>query len=262
MNSREDLNLIDITLLAFSISTVKEYVLPTLYYLISSNRVTWCTSLLGLLNWIGRPDLDDEYIASFLNHGTGGSRTPYIGIQLVPPGRAIRICSRGVNSETFWMPPAERVTRFANASDYEERLRDLLCDSIRSRISGDGPIAAELSGGLDSSSILCLADQTLGLSREKLTTVSFHPDTGSRDDTFISCMERYRGRSGVHIPIEPDSFFHPACLLPSEPCFWQRRFETLRDVMYQIGSSTLLTGQLGDLIMGTGITIAIKPRTC
>ena len=48
--------------------------------------------------------------------------------------------------------------RYRNPLDYEARLRELWCEAVGARLRVSGTVWSELSGGLDSSSVVCMAD--------------------------------------------------------------------------------------------------------
>jgi asparagine synthase (glutamine-hydrolysing) len=93
--------------------------------------------------------------AKFLRHGRldDGEDTFYAGINQVPAGTAFEVDAVGGTREwTYWslndLPAVD--TR-----DPVSSFRDLFEDSVRLRMRSDVPLGVCLSGGLDSSSIIC-----------------------------------------------------------------------------------------------------------
>lgn len=60
-----------------------------------------------------------------------------------------------------WYRLPETPARHLSLSDAAEELRDLLADAVRLRLRADVPVGSCLSGGLDSSSIVCLMHEQL-----------------------------------------------------------------------------------------------------
>jgi asparagine synthase (glutamine-hydrolysing) len=77
---------------------------------------------------------------------------------------------------------------------------------VRLRLRADAPMLAELSGGLDSSSIVCMADDVLARSEAKiprLGTLSYYDRSEPHGDdwTYFQKVEEIRGIVGDHIDI-------------------------------------------------------------
>ena len=132
-----------------------------LYYCVQNERVLWSTRLKPLVDWTQASEIDDEYVAAFLSFGACPHRTPYCGIYSVPPGHSVVISRDGVVIRPFWELPFGDTVRYRKESDYEEHLVGLFREAVRCRLRSDKPILADLSGGLDSSSIICMAAQLM-----------------------------------------------------------------------------------------------------
>jgi asparagine synthase (glutamine-hydrolysing) len=83
-------------------------------------------------------------------------KTLFAGISELPPGHKLRIHDGRVQVTRYWDVYYDldfsRTSRY-----YEERLRELLSDSVRLHLRADVPVGAYLSGGLDSSIVASLA---------------------------------------------------------------------------------------------------------
>src|SRR5579864_4787500 len=94
--------------------------------------------------------------------------------------------------------------RYRTDAEYEEHFRSAFEQSVKRRLGSAAPVLAELSGGVDSSSIVCVADDIL--TREggpRLDTVSYYDDSEPNWDErpFFTRIEEKRGRTGCHINI-------------------------------------------------------------
>ncbi len=130
-----------------------------LYYLVGSERVLWCSDLTALTDVSGLGlELDEDYVAGFLSFGKDVSRTPFVDVKAVRPGFVVSIEDLGIVQERrFWGLCPDAEIRLENDGEYEERFVELFEESVRSRLRSDSTVMAELSGGLDSSSIVCMA---------------------------------------------------------------------------------------------------------
>src|SRR6185503_495240 len=92
-----------------------------------------------------------------LTFGGYPNRTPYNGIYSVPPGHAVCVSANGTKITRFWSMPIGDTIQYQNQHRYEEELRELFREAMAVRLQTESPVIAELSGGLDSSSVVCVA---------------------------------------------------------------------------------------------------------
>jgi asparagine synthase (glutamine-hydrolysing) len=112
-------------------------------------------------------------------------RTGFESIMELPPGHTLRITESGKQIRRYWQldfPLTGETPVDGNMSepDYASQLIDLLEDAVRIRLRADVPVAAYLSGGLDSSAITALALRHKG---DRLKTFSIAFEAESFDET-------------------------------------------------------------------------------
>ncbi len=81
--------------------------------------------------------------------------TIYTDIQKLPAGHFLALDRKGLRTEQYWDYHYTE-NEFKSLDEYEERLIELLKESIRIRLMGDLPYGSFLSGGMDSSSVVSL----------------------------------------------------------------------------------------------------------
>src|SRR5712671_580987 len=182
-----------------------------LYYKVEKDQVTWCTILDPLVLLAGCPFmLEEEYIAGWLSYFPATHLTPYAGIQAVPASSFVRIAKGNRTIDKYWdFDPAKRI-RYRDSTEYEEHFRAAFSESVRRRLRSDSPVLAELSGGVDSSSIVCVADSLLRQGKAvapRVDTVSHYDDSEPNwnERPYFTKIEEKRGRKGCHIDVSPTS---------------------------------------------------------
>jgi asparagine synthase (glutamine-hydrolysing) len=177
-----------------------------LFYYPKPKSVVWCTHLEPLAVCGDQFTLSDDYFGGYLALWPEAHLTPYREMHSVPPGKFVSIRNRTINVTSFWTFNPHFKTRYKTDGEYEEHFRDLLRSAVRRRLRTDSPILSDLSGGLDSSSIVCMADDILareGAETPSVDTLSvFVRDEPSEEDSrYIAAIETKRGRLGHHIEI-------------------------------------------------------------
>lgn len=243
-----------------------------LFYHASGGLLAWASTLEALLAAASLPrDLDEEWIAGFLTDCFPQGHTPYRAIRCVPPGHILVARENGLRIFEFWRPDlvATGVTDLDRATDtdLEERFAAVLREAVRCRLRSDGPVGAELSGGLDSSSIVCFAADLLAKCQAETTellTVSYVFDESPSADErrYIRAVEAHIGKTGHHIPQEHhrmfdslDEFFTELpCVLH---CAKARDLEAIRFVR-SAGGRVLLSGWGGDDLLWSEVDVPLE----
>jgi asparagine synthase (glutamine-hydrolysing) len=108
------------------------------------------------------PDPDDEMVlALLLREFRDGDhhRTFFQGIRRLPPGHALHLVNGRLSVERYWTIDLSRQTIYQRDEDYPAHFRSLFQEAVRCRLRSYFPVGALVSGGLDSSAIVCAARQ-------------------------------------------------------------------------------------------------------
>ncbi|HET6975314.1 MAG TPA: asparagine synthase-related protein [Pyrinomonadaceae bacterium] len=223
-----------------------------LYYCVQNGRVHWSNRLQSLVDETRTTDLDEQYIAGFLTFGGCANRTPYKDIYSVPPGHAVCVSSKGTSISRFWSMPVGDTIEYQNVHRYEEELRALFREAVSVRLQSESGVLAELSGGLDSSSVVCMAQHLMrsgAVSASRLGTVSFTWKK-SLDEPFVREVESHCGIEGAHISTHEVPLVTESQVSRAKPGAFQGLLTSVAQTARQIAAKTILTGQNGDLITG------------
>lgn len=233
-----------------------------LYYSFDNHQVTWSTILAPLVRLASKTfALNEEYIAGWLSQFPATHLTPYVGIHAVPSSTFVLLGPGKHSVRRYWdFDPGKRILYRADA-EYEEHFRTVFATAVQRRLRSDSPILAELSGGRDSCSIVCMADTIMAegtLETPRLDTVSYYDDSEPNWDErpYFTKVEEKRGRSGCHLNIGPDqktqsepsfaSNGHGFLMTPS----YSVRFPEFDTCLTSQGNRVVLSGVGGDEVMG------------
>jgi len=123
---------------------------------------TDCSALLAL-PFVGK-QLDEITLYAKLSntYHIDPEATSYEHIKRLPQAHTLSVDDTGLRKNRYWIPGASGKIVCATEEEYARRLYALVDDAVRIRVNGvAGKIGAELSGGLDSSVVTVLANQSL-----------------------------------------------------------------------------------------------------
>jgi asparagine synthase (glutamine-hydrolysing) len=231
-----------------------------LFYAVTDRWVCWSSDIRIPLSLPDVSlDIDEEFIAGFLAREAEPWRTPYRSVFAVPAGHVVVVTPSSVEVQRSATLEVGSELKLQSAAEYEERFRTLFWEAVRVRLQRREPICCELSGGIDSSSITCVAAQLLQRGETpatRLWTASFVFDTSPTADEqeFIREVTAATGMRSVYIHEEerpvlsrfsfPDAFGYPAV----SRCF-AGLYEQLAAAMQREDTSFVLTGAGGDQVV-------------
>jgi asparagine synthase (glutamine-hydrolysing) len=229
-----------------------------LYYAVTRDRLIWSSDLVHLLEISElAPRINEQYIRQYLLRTPTPGDTPFVDVRAVPCATLIRFALDGSQSDsTIWDPWAISPLRYRSDAEYEEHFRTLIGEAVRSKLRANGPVFAELSGGLDSSSIVLMADHILrqeDLPDRKLQTVSclYEESTTCDESRFIHEIEKQRNHLGLYVH-EGDQQITTGLRdvqftgLPNPLHCSPGRYSAIARHMSDFGACVLLTGVGGD----------------
>lgn len=233
-----------------------------LYYHSDNDRLIVSSQLAPLVDLFGiSRDIDEEYVAGCMLRGPRAGLTPYRRLHAVLPGHILIAKESGsLAEERYWQLEPGREVRFRRDEEYEEAFRYHLRNAVEAPLRTDRPVMIELSGGLDSSTVACVAAESIRNNRTQATrfhTLSYVYDESPTSDEskFIRCVEDHLGQPGVHVRDEDSSLLPPAgeefdAVTPNPMLCSFGYHGALCRVMRDTGARVLLTGIGGDQILG------------
>jgi asparagine synthase (glutamine-hydrolysing) len=233
----------------------------TLYYSSTNGMILWSTYLESFfVDQSSRP-LNPDFVSRYLLVAPLRDATPYQGIEAIPAAHYLRFSRQRNEMVRYWSPVADQRIVYRSDTEYERHLFQLLSQAVERRSSSGDPVIAQLSGGLDSTSIVAISDclsRSQGVSGEGLIdTVSLlDPDEPTWNELpYVQAFEEGRGKVGTHmrtsfldrdLEIPPAQYLLPgadASTLRFEHCFEEHLgVGRYRAILSGIGGDELLGG--------------------
>lgn len=126
------------------------------YYHYDGKRLIFASEIKALLCYVPfEPDEDSIY--EYLGYGTCSTNesTFFKNIKQLLPGHNIKATKIGITIHKYYQP--KRSNSKILFEDAKQKFKDLFFDSVKIRQRSDVPFGYALSGGIDSSSIVCAA---------------------------------------------------------------------------------------------------------
>jgi asparagine synthase (glutamine-hydrolysing) len=198
------------------------------------------------------------------------SATFYEDLLRLPPAHSLTVSREKMALRCYWSLEPGRELKLPSDAAYAEGLREIFAEAVRCRLRSAFPVGSQLSGGLDSSSVACMARRILlqnGSSRLHTFSAVF--------DEFPECDERsyidaVLSGGGFESHCVPSDHFDPFGNI--ERIFWHMdepfwapsmfMFLSLYKAAQNAGARVMLSGDDGDNAIGYGVgNIALLART-
>lgn len=227
------------------------------YYLEHEGTFYFASEIKALLQVPGyRPRPNERAIAAYLDFGIldVSAETFFEGIMQLEPAHCLLLREGPLAIRRYWelKPRLDSITD----ADALEQFEALLQDSIRLRLRSDVPVGACLSGGLDSSTIVSLANARLAKTSQRMKTFTCaYPDADCDERGFTEEVVARSGADAYFITPEVQGLVGRISELLR---FHDEPFSTLgvfsqwsvMGLAKQNGVTVLLDGQGADEILG------------
>lgn len=241
---------------------------PFYYYLKPDDRFAFASEIKGVFALTGkRREVNEERVVDFLlSDVSNRSSTFYANVFRLPPACSLVLPARSgaLRIAKYWtLDSAPNVVHLSD-SEYADAFADLFSDSVKARIRNTNPVGTMLSGGLDSSSVACVARHILddASSDEQIHTFSIV------FDDLVQCDEKPaissvldRGGFQPHF-VSGDK---PDPLADLETTLWYQDEPFIAPNLFlnrrvwssarEQGIGVLLDGLLGDNVVSHGVEV-------
>lgn len=148
-----------------------------LYYYRGKNFFAFASNIRALLALPEVPRRPDMLkMAQVLTAWLGeGWRTAYENLYRLPPAHMLRVSSDTIETKRYWFPEQLPELRYSRDEDYVEEFLNVFGQAVRSRLHSGRPVAALLSGGLDSGAVVATAAPLLAAEQKRLTAFTSIP---------------------------------------------------------------------------------------
>jgi asparagine synthase (glutamine-hydrolysing) len=234
-----------------------------LYYHANESRFICASNIVALLHFDSIPQrINEEYIADFLSYIPVPGITAFRDIHSVKPGCVLTVTTTGkIEERRYWSLDPNKQIRFKNDADYEEAFTDLFSKAVQATLRTDRPVLADLSGGLDSSSVVCMSDQLIktghaeALSVEPVSLV-YEESRTCDERKFIRYVETHIGKKSNHLreddyPILSAGAAEPSIGGPSFFYPFSAYHLAKKRTADKLGARVILCGRGGDQILNS-----------
>ncbi len=233
---------------------------PPCYYFSSPALFAFATDIRALLAHAAIPARPDdtvlaEFVASRLHRQPADGTTFFQGIRAVLPAHIVSVTGDGCRSRRYW-DFFQAGAAECSPSEAPEAFRHHFTLAVRRRLRTAHRAAVSVSGGLDSSAILC-AGLAAGRDQGGPAITGFHYQGGDSLDTsdapFVDELERTRRVCLVRVGAKPGLLDDcRGVVTHAEAPMLRGSWNTLRRLLGAVrnhGSDVLLTGHWGDQVL-------------
>ncbi|MBR9831832.1 hypothetical protein GYB57_06775 [bacterium] len=230
------------------------------FYCFYNEQFAFASEMKGLLSLSGiKDELNRQWIGDFLmNIKLDRHSTMYKNIIKLEPAHSLIFKDSEVKTYKYWELDTQSEIRLSSEGEYVEAFLEKFEDSIDKRIRSDWAICSELSGGVDSSSIVSIC-------HKKLKSEQFHTlsdvmpknlaklNLSSIDDRkLIQDVVQYLGLKNNHYLTGEEKTYlesiERAATIQDEPPreFLNVFFDLMMDKAQSLNSRVILSGYGGD----------------
>lgn len=238
------------------------------YYHYAPARFVCASNMASLLNHPSIPsDINQTHVGFFLAHLPAPFRrvkeTFFSSINRLLPGHSIRVSRTRLETRRYREPEPSSYN-FSSSRQWESAFRHRFRQAVNRRLQHGSPIHSTLSGGLDSSSVTCMADTLLQECGRNTSLKSIHVDFEQESTNETPYVQSVQQHQKLNLQtVRPDSslqIFREINQYTPRP-IWSPNTEIAWSVAKSYQNhpiSILLTGQGGDTVVSNGLYYLIE----
>ncbi len=129
------------------------------YYFLNQHLFLFASEMKGILAHPRvRTTMNEQWIADSLSAiKSGKDKTFYNEVYRLPPAHYLVLSKSKKVIKKYWDLSPKKTISFKNDEEYTEAFKEKLYTAVQNRLRSHYPLGAELSGGLDSSTIVSIA---------------------------------------------------------------------------------------------------------
>ena len=218
------------------------------YYQCGAGSFVFASDIRGVLAGVESPRLNEPLLAAHLQmrpYYARKTQTFYENILKLPAGHTLLLAVGGLRLNQYWFPG--NIPGRPRARDGE--LRDLFRQAVECRLRSAFPVAAHLSGGIDSSAITLQAARLLHSQGRQLATFSWSPPSGNGANEYarIDAVCRQESLRCEYLPVTAQSLLRAIDRdFTTEPLELMPREENVQLRAEALGIRVILSGWGGD----------------
>jgi asparagine synthase (glutamine-hydrolysing) len=178
-----------------------------LFYSLGEASLSFASEVPALLKLLpSTPELDLQQAYDYLVYGhyDDQARTFYKGVSHLLPGHWLRVDLKSLHAsdpERWWWPSIEERTDLS-FEDAAAHLREMFLNSVSLHLRSDVPLGAALSGGVDSSAVVC-AMRHLQPEMPVHTFSFIAPGSAVDEEAWVDLVNAHIGAIAHKVVVEP-----------------------------------------------------------
>ncbi len=177
-----------------------------LFYHQKNDSFSFCSEMKGLYRFIGKIEINYENVNLAIDDGfcyESTERCLIKGIKRFPAASFGIYKDNNLKINTYWEPLEDNITISKNYTEQVEQFRELFLDACKIRMRSDVKIGTALSGGLDSSAVICSMAHVAKTKNQNLQQNWQHAFVASFPNTSID-ETKYAKKVTDHLNIDAD----------------------------------------------------------
>ncbi len=182
-----------------------------LYYYEDDDLFAFSSEIKGLLAIGINEEINELYLKYLLAGLHTREKTCYTFVQRLCASHCLSLEKGKITTRKYWELDTTKETIFKDPEQYPKRFYELLEQAVKCRTRSAFPVGFEVSGGMDSTSIACIAAKQLHLAGKSTIGVSFQrppdlefPELTNKESFYVEEVRKYAPLDYLEVYIDGD----------------------------------------------------------